>query len=251
VVPRVGLAAGERLGDEHVDRDAVLGVHHDHRAAVGRLLHGPQDLPVVAVEDARVRHEHLEAGDALVLDEVRHRLQRLLVDTADDLVEAVVDRAVAVGLAVPLGEALVHVLAGALHGEVDDRGDATPRRSDGAGLERVAREVPPNGSSMWVWTSTPPGITYLPAASMTRLMSAPSSACREVAGSAERDDHLAVDQHVLRGGAGRRDDRAVLDQCDCPWDILSAQVARSAGDELVVGVGAAVAVELPAVADLA
>ncbi len=28
--------------------------------------------------------------------------------------------------------------------------------------------VPPNGSSMWVCASTPPGITYLPVASMTR-----------------------------------------------------------------------------------
>ena len=34
-------------------------------------LHGPQDLAVVAVEDARVGHEQLEAGDALVLDELR------------------------------------------------------------------------------------------------------------------------------------------------------------------------------------
>ena len=28
--------------------------------------------------------------------------------------------------------------------------------------------VPPNGISMWVWGSTPPGITSRPAASMTR-----------------------------------------------------------------------------------
>jgi hypothetical protein len=28
-------------------------------------------------------------------------------------------------------------------------------------------KVPPNGSSMWVCASTPPGITYLPVASMT------------------------------------------------------------------------------------
>ena len=27
--------------------------------------------------------------------------------------------------------------------------------------------VPPNGSSMWVWQSTPPGMTYLPVASTT------------------------------------------------------------------------------------
>ena len=33
--------------------------------------------------------------------------------------------------------------------------------------------VPPNGSSMWVWTSTPPGTTSLPVASIT---SAPCSA---------------------------------------------------------------------------
>ena len=28
-------------------------------------------------------------------------------------------------------------------------------------------KVPPNGSSMWVWTSIPPGRTYLPEASIT------------------------------------------------------------------------------------
>ena len=28
--------------------------------------------------------------------------------------------------------------------------------------------VPPKGSSMWVWTSTPPGMTYRPDASSTR-----------------------------------------------------------------------------------
>ena len=34
-------------------------------------LHGPQDLGVVAVEDARVGHEQLEAGDALVVHAAR------------------------------------------------------------------------------------------------------------------------------------------------------------------------------------
>ena len=67
MVHRVGLTSGERLRDEHVDRDAVLGVHHDHRPGLAAVLHGPQDLPVVGVEDARVRHEQLEAGDALVV----------------------------------------------------------------------------------------------------------------------------------------------------------------------------------------
>ena len=31
-------------------------------------------------------------------------------------------------------------------------------------------KVPPKGSSMWVWTSTPPGMTYLPAASIVLVV---------------------------------------------------------------------------------
>ena len=103
-------------------------------------LHRPQDLAVVAVEHAGVGHEQLEAGDALVLGEVLHRLQRLVVDAADDLVEGVVDGALAVGLAMPFGEPVVDVLAVALHGHVDDRRDAAPRRRARSGLERVGRE---------------------------------------------------------------------------------------------------------------
>ena len=105
----IGLAAGQRLGDEHVDGDAVLGVHHDHRAGLAGRSASPAGSGRRRVEDARVGHEQLEAGDALVVDEVRHRLQRLLVDAADDLVEAVVDGAVAVGLVVPRGQAVLHV----------------------------------------------------------------------------------------------------------------------------------------------
>jgi hypothetical protein len=70
-----------------------------------RLLHRAQDLAVVGVEDARVGHEQLEAGDALVGDELVHRLERVVVDAAEDHVERVVDVAVALGLAVPGGQA--------------------------------------------------------------------------------------------------------------------------------------------------
>ena len=101
-------------------------------------LHGPQELPVVAVEHAGVGHEQLEAGDALVVDEVLHALQRLLVDAADDLVERVVDGAFAFRLAMPIGQGRVHVAASVLHRHVDDGGDTAPRRGAGAGLERVA-----------------------------------------------------------------------------------------------------------------
>ena len=36
--------------------------------------------------------------------------------------------------------------------------------------------VPPNGSSMWVWTSMPPGMTYLPVASIVSSAVAPPPA---------------------------------------------------------------------------
>ena len=137
VVAGIGLAALERLGDEHVDRRAVLGVHHDRRAEVRGRLHRAKDLSVVGVEDPRVGHEELEARDAFVVREIGHRLQGRVVDAADDLVEAVVDRAVAVGLLVPRGESVVHVLARSLHREVDDRRGAAEGGRDRAGLEGV------------------------------------------------------------------------------------------------------------------
>ena len=136
---RVGAAGRERLRDQLVDGDAVLRVHHHGRAGAGRLLHGEQDLAVGRVEHAGVGHEHLEAVHP-GLDAGVHLLQRRVVDVGDDHVEAVVDRAVAVGLGVPLVQRGEQRGALGLDGEVDDRGGAAPRRGAGAGLERVRRE---------------------------------------------------------------------------------------------------------------
>ena len=144
VVHRVGLAPGGGLGGDDVDGDAVLGVHHDEPAVVVGLLHGPQDLAVVAVEHARVGHEQLEAGDAVV-DERVHLLQRPFVDATEDHVEGVVDGALPLGLGEPGVEAFPHVLPLALHGEVDDGGGAAVGRRTGAGFERVRGVGPPEG----------------------------------------------------------------------------------------------------------
>ncbi|MDF2575899.1 MAG: hypothetical protein K0S05_2811 [Agromyces sp.] len=133
---RVGLALLHELGGEHVDRGPVLGVHHREQPRVARHLHGLQDLSVIRVEDPRVRHEHLEARDALV-GQLPHRLERRVVDVADDLVEPVIDGAVAVGLLVPRREAVFDALPVGLHGEVDDRGRAAVRRRPGARFEGV------------------------------------------------------------------------------------------------------------------
>ena len=136
VIKRCALAGGHELLGEHVDSRAILGVHHGEQADVCGLLHRADDLSVIRVEDPRVCHEHLVAGDALV-DEARHRLQRLLVDAAHDLVEAVVDRAVALGFGVPCRQTVLNARAGRLHGEVDHRGRSAPGGGAGAGLEGV------------------------------------------------------------------------------------------------------------------
>ncbi len=139
---RAGLSPGGSLLAEHVDGDAVLGVHADHGAVLGGDLHGPEDLGVVAVEDARVGHEQLEAGDSLG-DEAVHLLEGSVVDVAQDHVEGVVDGALALGLGEPGVEALTHVLADPLDGEVDDRRGAAPRCRPRADLEGVGRERAP------------------------------------------------------------------------------------------------------------
>ena len=57
--------------------------------------------------------------------------------------------------------------------------------------------VPPNGSSMWVWGSIPPGMTHLPVASMTW-------SAGDVEVLADEGDLLAVDEDVGRRPSRRR-----------------------------------------------
>ena len=57
--------------------------------------------------------------------------------------------------------------------------------------------VPPNGSSMCVWTSIAPGITYFPVASI--VVSTPRRQVRAGKPAPHGRDRLAVDQHVRLG----------------------------------------------------
>ena len=137
---RVGLALFDQLRRQHVDDRPVLGVHHREQPGLARDLHRLEHLGVIRVEDARIRHEELEARDALV-DESGHRGEGVGVDAADDLVEPVVDRAVARGLRVPGGQAVLHALAVPLHREVDDRSSCRPRPPPGC-RSRTCRSRP-------------------------------------------------------------------------------------------------------------
>src|SRR5688572_7668841 len=106
-------------------------------------------------------------------------------------------------------------------------------------------KVPPNGSSMCVCTSIPPGITYLPAASITR--SAPCAAAEKCPGWPTA---TIVSPSISTSWA-----ITPVVEMTLPFLISVVGIRLlwndSAGDELVVRVRPAVAVELPAVAHLA
>ena len=114
--------------DEHVDRVAVLGVHHHERARLGGDLHRPEERLVVDHQRALVGHEELVRGDAL-RGQRRELLERAAVDEVGDRdVEPVVDDRLALALLVPAGERLGERLALTLDAEVDVARRAAERR---------------------------------------------------------------------------------------------------------------------------
>ena len=139
---RLGVAGGERLLDEHVDRVAVLGVHHHERARVGGDLHALEERLVVDHERALVGHEELVRGDALVRER-RELLERpALAQVGDRHVVAHVDHLLAVGLRAPLVERLAEGRALRLDDEVDVGGRAAERGRRLARLDVVDRGRP-------------------------------------------------------------------------------------------------------------
>ena len=209
---RRGLALLDELFGQHVDDRTVLGVHHRQQPRVRGDLHRAEDLRVVGVEHAGVGHEHLEARDALV-DEARQSGEGVGIHPSDDLVEAVIDRAVARRELVPVREAVLHALAGALHGEVDDRRRPAPGGGARAGLEGVRGARAAEGQLHVRVRVDPAGDDVLPG----RVDHAVHG-CREVmaeqrgARGQHGGDGLAVEQHVGGGASGRRDDGAAGDE---------------------------------------
>ena len=117
--PYGSVCRRRHVGGDDVDRQPVLGVHHDQAAVPRGPLHRPEDRPVVAVEHARVGREQLEVRDALGHEPV-HLGQAVVGDVAHDHVEAVVGHRVALGLGVPGIEPLAERLPARLDREVDD-----------------------------------------------------------------------------------------------------------------------------------
>ena len=138
VVDRVGLAGRERALDEHVDRPAVLAVHHRQRVEVARGLEHAEEQVVGDHQHALVGEEDLEAGDAL-LDHRRHVGERALVGLGDRDVEAVVDVRGAGCALLPLVERGLQPAALLLDHEVDDARRPAGRGRAGAGVVVVDR----------------------------------------------------------------------------------------------------------------
>jgi hypothetical protein len=205
---RRGLAARLGLLDDHVDDRPVLGVHADEPAVVAGPAQGAEDARIVDVEDARVGGEELEAGHAFPLHQVVHVAQRLLVHLAHDHVEAVIDDRLALGLLMPLRQALLERPALGLDGEVHQAGRAAEGRRHGARLEVIGAGRSAEGHvEVRVHIDTA-GDDVLAA----RIDSLVYLRVDLAQVGADGADLFVLDQEVGLEGIGRGDEGAVLDE---------------------------------------
>ena len=139
---RLGVPLGQRLLHEHVDRVAVLGVHHHERAGLRGDLHRLEERLVVDHQRALVRHEELVGRDPL-LGQRRELLQRsALAEIRDRHVVAHVDHLLAVRLAAPVVDRVAERRAVRLDDEVDVARRAAERRGGLPRLDVVDRRRP-------------------------------------------------------------------------------------------------------------
>jgi hypothetical protein len=135
------VSRGERFLLEEVDHRAVLAVHQDEAAVVGRPPHRLEDRRVVDHPGARIGHEHLETRGA-VRDQVVQGREVLIGQIDDDLVEAPIHDGLALGATGPLLVGHAGVLPLVLHREVDDARRPADRGGDRPRLEVVRRHRP-------------------------------------------------------------------------------------------------------------
>ena len=211
VVDGVGVAGGQRFGDEHFDRVAVLGMHHHERAGLRRDLHGAEERLVVDHQRVLVGHEELVGRDAVLLGQARELVERAaLSQVGDGDVEAVVDQRLPFALLVPGGERVAEGLAVALDAEVDVGRRAAERGGRVARREVVDRRLAaPRHREMCVRVDAsrqdvlPARVDHLVRRPVERL--------------ADQGDPLAFDEDVRDVVVRRGDDAASLDQHGHGW----------------------------------
>ncbi len=202
---RRGVPGRERLLHQHVDRVAVLRVHHHERAGLGGDLHGLEERLVVDHERALVRHEELVRGHAL-LGQPRELLERAaLAQVCDRDVEAHVDDLLPLALSVPDVERLAERLARGLDAEVDVRRRPAERGRRLTGLDVVDRGRAAEGH-----------VEMRMRVDAARQDVAPGGVDDAVGFDVERladhRDPLSLDEDVPHVVVGGRDDAPALDQ---------------------------------------
>jgi hypothetical protein len=217
-------------------------VHHDQAAVLLRLLHRPEDRPVVGEEDARVGGEELEVGDALC-HQLVHLCQGGVGDVRHDHVEAVVGAGVALRLGHPRVQPSMQRPALGLHREVDDRRRPAKRGRARSGLEGVLGKRATEGQLHVSVDVDPAGDDVLPG----RIDGALNTGGEIAPSKAPTNGHdlLAVNEHLRLSRAVGVHDGAVADQ-DAHRSLLwpgsrngrTAQLARRAmrpetGEEIV------------------
>ena len=165
VEPRVEAPGGDHVLLGQVEHLAVLAVDVDDRARPARR---PEHAEQRLVSDAELADgEDLEARVARADDGGDLGDPRVGRVGQDD-VEAVVDVGAAAGLGRPRGDRVGEALALRLPRVVADGGDAAAAAAAVPDSKSSAVRVPPRSRSRWVWTSTPPGSTWRPRASISR-----------------------------------------------------------------------------------
>ena len=100
-----GVPLFKRTFDDLINDNPILGVHANQTATRPGRGHRPKDRRIIDQKDARISHEHFEAGDAFVHHRI-HLFDLSIFQLSRDQMKAIIDRALAFGFLVPVVDAL-------------------------------------------------------------------------------------------------------------------------------------------------
>ena len=128
------------FGDEKIDHIAVGGMHGNHTTALLHFIHQAHHLFIIDHQRSLVGHEHLERGNAFLLDQVHDLFTGVVVEIGHGHVKAVIAHAITTGTATPLFIRLVKRMSLFLQDEIDHHGGAPVQGGPGTGFVIIAAE---------------------------------------------------------------------------------------------------------------
>jgi len=135
---RLRRESAESTLNEYVDDDAIFCVHANESARLPGGSHRLENGSIINKKNSRVRHEQLEAGNALGDKALQFR-QAMIGQVGNDQMKAVIDTRFTLGFREPGIEGLIQGLAMILHSEVDDRRGTTERGCASTCFEIIRR----------------------------------------------------------------------------------------------------------------